>query len=134
MKSKLNCVLLIDDDYTTSFITEIVVKQVDCTHKIVKVSNGNEALNYLQSSDEETHPKPELILLDINMPVMNGWEFMEEYQKDVQMQKSPVIMMLSSSRDESDQQKAEDNSKITALLEKPFNHENMETILKNHFC
>ena len=80
MKPKLNCVLLIDDDEATNFFTSFIIEETDCAQHIKIVEGGQAALDYLQTSTEQgcdsfSYPCPDLILLDINMPGMNGWEF-----------------------------------------------------------
>ena len=107
MKQKLNCILLIDDDKPTNFINEVVIKQLDCAEKIVVVQNGSEALDYLKSKDDGEHPQPDLIFLDINMPAMNGWEFLEKYTElDKKQHGKVVVIMLTTSLNQDDEKKA----------------------------
>ena len=78
MKQKLNCILVIDDDEPTNFFTRMIIEESNCTTHVKVVESAQEALDYLSKSrtpgrNEAQYPSPDLILLDINMPAMNGW-------------------------------------------------------------
>jgi len=135
MKRKLNCILLIDDDESTNFLNELVIKHVDCTEKVVVVQSGREGLNYLRSIHNGQHPQPELIFLDINMPAMNGWEFLEEYGKLDELEKGKVILvMLTTSNNPDDQAKAQTINKIQDFHNKPLTAQMLQKILRTHFA
>ncbi len=75
---KFNCVLLVDDDGATNFINYRLVKQLGVTEEIHTEFNGEKALNYIQYyAEKHDNHAPELILLDLKMPVLDGYEFME---------------------------------------------------------
>ena len=84
-------ILLVDDDETTNFYNELIIQKHFSEAKIVVMTNGQKALDYL----EQNHP-PTIILLDINMPVMDGFEFLEIYQQQ-QHAEQPLIAMLTTS-------------------------------------
>lgn len=136
MRDKLNCILLIDDDEATNFIHSMVISQLNCTKNIVTKENGVEALDYLRSINEQTekHPQPDLILLDINMPGMNGWEFLEEYKKlnDNQLAKT-VIVMLTTSLNPDDKEKTNHITDIRGFMHKPLTKDMMNQVLDDHF-
>lgn len=69
------------------------LKEISCTNPLVHVENGEEALAYLSNSDRE---KPCIILLDINMPVMNGIEFLREMKRNEQLRRYPVVVLTTS--------------------------------------
>ncbi|HTF82050.1 MAG TPA: response regulator [Cytophagales bacterium] len=134
MKQKLNCILLIDDDEPTNFINELVIKKMDCTHKVVSKSGARDALEYLKSQHNGTHPQPDLIFLDINMPAMNGWDFLEEYKTLDDRQKAKiVIVMLTTSLNPDDEERANKIKEINAFKSKPLTKELMEEILNKYF-
>ena len=103
MKQKLNCILVIDDDEPTNFFTRIILEEADCCTHIKTVQSGQEALDYLAQSekpgaDPNLYPSPDLIFLDINMPAMNGWEFLDEYRNlSIAPQHKIIMVMLTTS-------------------------------------
>lgn len=136
---KLNSVLLIDDDMATNFISKMLIKKVGITEHIETTLNGREALDYLTNSgkyekSDGIFPKPMLILLDINMPVMDGWEFVEAFSKLEENQKENiVIVMLTSSLNPDDKEKASHFSVISGFQNKPLTMERLTLIMNTYF-
>jgi len=98
---KSNCVLLVDDDGTTNFINYRIIKQLDITDEIHTEYNGEKALNYLQYfAEKHNNLGPELILLDLKMPVLDGYEFLEylRMKKFDNKEKIKVIVLTTSKR------------------------------------
>jgi len=134
MKQKLNCILLIDDDEPTNFINEIVVRQANCTKNVIAIQCARHALEFLKSNHKETYQKPDLILLDINMPGMDGWEFLEEYKNLENVQKHHItIIMLTTSLIPDDQTMAESIKEISGFKLKPLTDKMLKEILYEHF-
>src|SRR5436189_6469508 len=78
MDRKFNCALLIDDDGTTNFINYRIVRKLKITDQIQTEVNGEKALNFLQFyAENHDNRAPELIIVDLKMPVLNGFEFLE---------------------------------------------------------
>ncbi|WP_420583372.1 response regulator [Reichenbachiella sp.] len=131
---KLNCVLLVDDDEPTNFLNEMLISQLDCTRSIVAVQSGREALDYLCTEKEGQYPQPDLILLDINMPGMNGWEFLDKYNElDASKKGQVIIMMLTTSLNPDDEAKAQGINEIKSFLKKPLTKEDFLAILSEYF-
>jgi CheY-like chemotaxis protein len=139
MKKKLNCLLLIDDDTATNYLNSKIVKQVDCADYIKVATSGQQALDYLSNSgtyavNGDVYPRPDLIFLDLNMPAMNGWEFLERYRQLPDTQKGRIIMvMLTTSLNPEDQTKAHKTSEIKGFMNKPLTREMLVSILENSF-
>ena len=101
MKKKLNCLLLIDDDTATNYLNTKIVKQVDCADYIKVATSGQQALDYLSNSgtyavNGDVYPRPDLIFLDLNMPMINGVQCLRELKKDPELRSVPVVIYTSS--------------------------------------
>lgn len=131
---KLKNVLLIDDSESDNFYHSRKIKKLGITDNIHICYSGEEALAYLKSELEGVHPQPTLIFLDINMPGMNGWEFLEEYEKlELSQQGEVVLTMLSNSIDERDRLRAQEFKSVHGFYSKPLNENYLNSILEGHF-
>ena len=131
---KLNCVLLIDDDEATNFLHKLVIQRSGYAEEIVAYQNAEEALSYLGTEKSGRYPQPDLIFLDINMPRMNGWEFMDAYAGLSEEQRGKVVvMMLTTSLNPDDKEKANGIENITGFLTKPLTKQMLEGVLEEHF-
>ena len=139
MKKKLTCVLFIDDDEPTNFLNKMITEEAMCAEHVQVVQSGQEALNYLSGSGHfkygnGIYPKPELIFLDINMPAMDGWEFLDRYQELPEIQKENTVMvMLTTSLNPDDEKTAQKYPCIAGFEHKPFTMEILLKILKQNF-
>jgi len=135
MKQKLDKVLLVDDSDADNFIHQRVIKKADITHQIIVKKSGQEALEYLSTLVDETlYPVPNLVFLDINMPGMNGWEFLEHYEKLPLNQKAEIIVcMLTTSISETDKKKAETLPQIKSYQHKPLTQESLMEVVRTFF-
>jgi CheY-like chemotaxis protein len=123
--------MLIDDDDDDNFFHQIVINEMNVTEHIEIALNGEEALLFLK---KENRIHPDIIFLDINMPKMNGWEFMDSYKELRPDQKAKVVvMMLTTSENPEDKKRAELYSEITGFNSKPLTKEMLATILEKHF-
>jgi CheY-like chemotaxis protein len=89
--------LLVDDDQVTNLINRKVLQQSGLFSKINIVSNGMQALDFLKECQENSKSLPDNILLDLNMPIMSGFLFLEELSKLTFIKKNIKIIILSSS-------------------------------------
>jgi CheY-like chemotaxis protein len=139
MKKKLKCILLIDDNESDNFLHKRVIEKSEIAERVVVVLNGKEALDFISAigrceNTDGLCSQPELIFLDINMPVMDGWEFLEEYQKleDIKKGKT-VITMLTTSINPADQIKAEKMMDASCFQYKPLTLATIRLIMQKHF-
>ncbi len=133
--AKVQKVLIIDDDEINNFVCAKVISKNDFAEDVKTFLSGREGLNYLEElKNNDPSGVPDLILLDINMPIMNGWDFLEEYEKMLpELHKHPVLMMLSSSVYEEDIEKANEHSEVKDYVTKPLNDQVLDKIYKKHF-
>jgi len=134
MAKKLNSILLVDDDNDCNFFHERLIKKMEYAEHVYIVNNGREAIDFLKSKVNGKHPHPDIIFLDINMPIMNGWEFIEEYQKLQDNQKAKVMLiMLTTSLNPDDLEHAKQYKDIKGYKNKYLDKESMSEILKEFF-
>jgi len=116
--------LLIDDNYIDNFVTRKILEGGNFAESIVVVRSATEAIALLNAGTI----KPDVIFLDVRMPLMSGFEFLEEYDK-IAMDKSNIkIFMLSSSLDPMDMRKSTDNKYITQFIHKPLTQKALEEL------
>ena len=126
--------LLIDDDEATNYINDIIIRDSGLVKKIEKANTGRKALDFLQSETDNKHPQPDMILLDINMPAMDGWEFMEEYRSLEEDQKATIIVvMLTTSLNPEDEERARAIKEINDFRSKPLTIELFVEIINKFF-
>lgn len=121
---KVKHVVLIDDDEATNMYHDIIINEADIIEKYQIFDNALNALDFLKNQTKA----PDLILLDINMPKMTGWEFLDEYKKLAQASNPPKVIMLTTSLGTSDKNKAEQNSFVSGYKQKPLTLEMLEDI------
>jgi len=134
----LDCVLLVDDDIPTNFIHTKVVKNAKLQVDILAITSAREALDYLTFSGkyeaDDVGRRPGIIFLDINMPGMSGWDFMEEYGRiDAVLKKRTIVIMLTTSMNPDDESLAATNREIVNYLHKPLNEDALMKIAGKYF-
>ena len=110
---KITSILVVDDDENDQFICEYTIRKFDPSIRVLKAFDGTEALDILHA---ET---PDAIILDINMPVMNGFEFLDRYAQEFEVH-APVVAMLTSSHLGKDRERAMQYSFVKSYFEKPL--------------
>lgn len=120
----IRSIMIVDDSEPDQFLAESVIKKFDPSVKILQAYDGQEALEKLDAMEAQ----PSLILLDINMPRMNGFEFLEEYNK--REEKAVVIAMLTSSDQNQDKLKATNFGCVQEYFIKPLQVKYLEDISK----
>jgi CheY-like chemotaxis protein len=121
-------IVLVDDDQLNNLInTRIITKFSDYT--VDSFTNAREALKYLSTSEPQDFPA--IIFLDINMPVMDGWEFLEEFQKIPEpLTQNCAVIMLTSSIDIYDIEKSKLYKNVREFMSKPLTIESLTTIAR----
>ena len=111
-----DAIFLVDDDPINNLINNRLLSKVEVSETIEEFLEGQYAINRICDFNLDSRI---LIFLDINMPVMNGWEFLKKYQENFP-ERNDTIIILSSSIDFQDRQKADEYSIVSGFLEKPL--------------
>ncbi len=132
--TKLKCIALVDDDQTTNFLNKRLIESKGVADKVLIFKNGNEAIEHFSKLDTSSDLRPQLVLLDINMPVMNGFEFLDAYNNLGDSQKADqVVVMLSSSEQPDDKMEAQKRG-VEEYLSKPLTEDNLKAILAKYYA
>ena len=123
-------VMIIDDSKIDRFLVELNIKKYDFAEEIISKESAKSALQYLALSADSPEKLPELIFLDIRMPEIDGFGFLGEYEKlPDSVKKNCIVMMLSSSLDPEDLDRAEKNKYVKRFVNKPINGQKLQDIL-----
>ena len=139
MKKKLRLILLIDDDHPTNCFNQMMIEDEDVAEEIRAIQSAGEALDYLSNrgkyqNNGVTYPAPDLIFLDINMPAMNGWEFLEAYRQLPEFRRSAiVVVMLTASPNPDDAAMAHSLPSVSGFFNKPLSPATLQQVLQEHF-
>jgi CheY-like chemotaxis protein len=126
----MDLLLCIDDDPITIMLSKMVMTRAAYANEIVTAQNGEEALVYLDRLMNENSPIPDLIFLDLNMPIMGGWEFLDAFSDEKYRSyfaKSKVIV-LSSTIDPRDIEKSKSYEMVLDFMSKPISKELLELV------
>jgi CheY-like chemotaxis protein len=122
-------VALIDDDEIYQFVTRKIANLNSAVSQTLQFHNGQEAINYIRDNRQSPEMLPALILLDINMPYLNGWQFLEELQGLAMNTYHPDIYLVSSSANKEDMLRAEQYPILRSYLVKPITKEVFDKLL-----
>jgi CheY-like chemotaxis protein len=130
--SKLSSILLVDDDKTTNFLNRLLLNDLAVAQQVLTAENGQEALRVIKEQCE-SDKCPALILLDVNMPVMNGFEFLEAYgELDLTYKQSIIVIMLTTSLHPRDVKRLT-GMPIQGFLSKPLTKAMVQELVLKHF-
>jgi len=132
-------VLIVDDDEASVFLSKLFIENLELDIDVFSANDGKAALEVLE--EKNINPEvgnsftPCLVVLDINMPVMNGWQFLDAYQKRFpkELQSNIVIAMMTVSEDERDFIRAMNNPFINEYISKPLTDERVLEIMEKYF-
>jgi CheY-like chemotaxis protein len=130
--SRYKRVMIIDDSPIDRYIAEKMIKKNAFADDTIAMASAVQALDYLKGIKDQTQ-LPTLIFLDIRMPEMNGFEFLEEYKKlHDQVKENCIIVMITSSADTNDQRAAEGNAYVRGFVDKPLSREKLDQIAEHY--
>jgi CheY-like chemotaxis protein len=126
-----NKVFLIDDDRLSNFINKSMLRHMGMGYDVHTFDFADNALEALKELITNNLPLPELILLDVNMPLKDGWEFLEEITDLFPgIQSQCIIYMLSASVDKEDVDRAKGYAAVKGFIQKPLKIAKMESIMQ----
>jgi CheY-like chemotaxis protein len=134
MSKKINTILLIDDDLAINFLHKRLLTKIDLAETIMPSFNGVEAIRDVKHLNNSLGTNDlVLIFLDINMPIMDGWDFLEIFkQLSNELKYNYKIFVLSSSINPDDIEKAKNNSFVTDYCSKPLNPDIVNLLLQKY--
>ena len=124
-------ILVIDDNEIDLYIAETCILNTFNSTEVITEQSAEKALEYLLSLKDAPDKLPDLIFLDIRMPVMDGFGFLEEYEKLPESLRRKAITMLSSSLNEEDHERAAKSNFVENFIIKPLNKEKLKEIISN---
>lgn len=127
---KVNSAIIIDDDPTNNLVCENIIIGSRLTDNVKSFTNVSEALNYLKALQNKEE-LPDIIFLDINLPQMSGWDFLEEYKALIAKNiKKPDLFILTSSIIKKDIVKAKSEQEVKGFINKPLTKEKVKTLFQ----
>jgi CheY-like chemotaxis protein len=121
----------VDNDEVYLFLIRKLIEKKYAGNKMLEFYNGLEAIEFIKENIENTPLLPDIIFLDINMPVMDGWEFIESFKRVKQEIGKPItIYMVSSSVDDADIDRAKNIKEISDFVCKPMTIEKVNSIFQ----
>lgn len=131
---KVRNACIVDDDDIFRFILKKHLMSQGLAENILSFENGKEAMAYINGNRDKTDLLPDVIFLDINMPVMNGWDFITAYRQVMStLSKQAPVIMVSSSVDDRDISKAEGSEIISEYITKPISKSTVVDLMEKTF-
>ena len=130
---KVDLVMLVDDNDTDNFISKRIIEITKFSGRVEVKSSGKSALEYLKENQNSPEEIPNLIFLDINMPIVDGFVFLYEFEKFTELVKSKCkVIILSSSDNKRDIDKIVNNDHVIKFITKPLTEISLEEIRLNN--
>lgn len=123
-------IVLIDDDATTNYLNKLIIERSELVDEVLTFDSAEEALKFFHTNND---PEDEsLVLLDINMPIMNGWQFLDHYNA-LNVVRSNKIVMLTSSINPADKQLADEKNDVVDYKSKPLSVDMLKDLVTAYF-
>lgn len=123
-------IVLIDDDATTNYLNKLIIERSELVDEVITFDSAEDALRFFKKKSE---PEDEaLVLLDINMPVMNGWQFLDHYRA-MEIKSINKIVLLTSSINPTDKQLADEKKDVVDYKSKPLSVDMLQDLVTAYF-
>jgi CheY-like chemotaxis protein len=123
-------ILLVDDDDIFIFLTRKMLASTGMAQRVIVYKDAADAITFLQDNNDDIDALPDVILLDLNMPGMNGWQFLQAYEHTLHnLKKIPRLYVVSSSIANEDAEKAKACIGVMGYISKPFSLETLKHVL-----
>ncbi|MBS7564034.1 response regulator [Mucilaginibacter sp. Bleaf8] len=130
--SKIEILCVIDDDEIYTFTIKKIIKMADVTENTLFFENGQDALDFFTANKDKAGLLPELILLDLNMPILDGWQFLDKFKELIpHFGKKITVYIVSSSIDEADFKRAADIEQVSDFMVKPITVQQLRELVSN---
>ena len=133
MEAKLRCVMLVDDNPDDNYFHQRVIGKYDRSLKVISMESASEAMAFLKSNPQrEIHP--DLIFLDVNIPGMNGWEFLDAFNNlDAEIREKSVVVLLTTSEDQQISSREKPRKFLTDFKSKPLTVNILQDLKAKYF-
>lgn len=128
--SNIPLISIIDDDPVFQFTAKRLIQSINLVDKIIQFPDGEKAINYFKINKGISENLPDLIFLDLNMPYLDGWQFLDEFTTISFKKNLITIYICTSSNSTLDQEKFNEYSKLKGYLTKPIDKEKFSVIIK----
>ncbi len=132
MRFSVDFVLLVDDDQPTNYFHRIILEDSGKVRRIEECSSAEAAQTWLSQSLQSNAPLPDLIFLDINMPGMSGWDFLETWDALPWKDERPQVVMLTTSINPDDRDRGTKHPALAGFCTKPLTEEMLARIVLQH--
>jgi len=131
----LKSILLVDDDEASNFLHSIFINKLELGVDVNAALNGQEALDFILDKGVDKLAMPCMVMLDLKMPVVDGWKFMEMYEEQVpqELKEQMVIVLVTISDNADDKAKAIANPYIADFSQKPLSDSTFRKLINKHF-
>lgn len=131
--TSLSKTCIIDDDMIYLFGMRILMKEIGFSEEVLEYSNAEDAMDALNRNIENGESLPSIIFLDLNMPIMDGWDFLDEFEQWPEaVRKKSKVYIISSSINPADQQRSREYDAVHGFLVKPLKEDTLKEILQSH--
>ncbi len=130
----LKSILLVDDDEASNFLHSIFINKLALDIEVNAAINGQEALDFILNKGQDNIALPCMVMLDLRMPVMDGWEFLKMYEEQVpkQLKDQLMIVLVTISDNAEDKERASNNRYLVDFAQKPLSDSTFKKIINKH--